>query len=215
MWTSGYEIRGGSKNWPMTSFSQWIFHQVILLSVPGTFDHDRRWLDQLEGLTWIIPRHMMISAPFPSSLIQELSSVPWLNHEDHLFSRFTFRLRCLRHFCKPYLSLLFFLPSVLLPFYPVPHQLKLLTVAMSGGGFRYGVFCGPQPIKEGMCFGPYTGSIVCLDELSSSSFQSESLWEVGETSCARAYVCIQITFLCEWKITVYLTSLLVYGPVRT
>ena len=61
--------------------------------------------------------------------------------------------------------------------YTLANKLKLLTVEHCGY-LRYGVFCGQLTIKEGMRFGPYTGSIVCPDEISSSRQQGESLWEV-------------------------------------
>ena len=76
----------------------------------------------------------------------------------------------------------FFLPSYPpLGFFspqPLPHELKILTVTTSGD-YRYGVFCGQLAIKKGMRFGPYTGRVVGLEEMSQNSLQSESLWEVS------------------------------------
>ena len=55
--------------------------------------------------------------------------------------------------------------------------MKLLKVQTAGSS-RYGVFCGQLRINKGMRFGPYTGSIVCPEEMATGSVQGEFLWEV-------------------------------------
>lgn len=65
--------------------------------------------------------------------------------------------------------------------YHLPHELKLLTISTSGHS-HYGVFCGHLTIKDGTRFGPYTGRIVCPEEMNFGSLKSESLWEV----CSRS-----------------------------
>lgn len=57
----------------------------------------------------------------------------------------------------------------------LPHDLQLFKVA-TPGSLRYGVFCGQLPIRKGLRFGPYTGSIVCLEQ--KGFVQSEFLWEI-------------------------------------
>lgn len=59
----------------------------------------------------------------------------------------------------------------------LPHELKIVKI-LSAGNPRYGVFCGQLRIKKGMRFGPYTGSIVCPEEMATGSVQREFLWEV-------------------------------------
>ena len=59
----------------------------------------------------------------------------------------------------------------------LPHELKIVKVSNAGSP-RYGVYCGQLCIKKGMRFGPYTGSIVCPEEMATGSVQREFLWEV-------------------------------------
>ncbi|KAL9962413.1 hypothetical protein ACROYT_G031514 [Oculina patagonica] len=73
------------------------------------------------------------------------------------------------------------------PTLSLPHELKLLQVS-TAGKLRYGVFCGQLRIKEGMRFGPYTGSIVCPLEMAISSVQREFLWEIFMDGRLRYYI---------------------------
>lgn len=59
----------------------------------------------------------------------------------------------------------------------LPHDLRLFKVA-TPGSLRYGVFCGQLPIRKGTRFGPYTGSVVRLEQR--DSVQSEFMWEVRD-----------------------------------
>ena len=84
----------------------------------------------------------------------------------------------------------------------LPHDLRLFKVA-TPGSLRYGVFCGQLPIRKGTRFGPYTGSVVRLEER--GSVQNEYMWEVRDLKVIsfslELFYFLPYAFRCETKET--------------